>query len=251
MGAGQPDRADRARGRAAGMVPSRIEGGSAGAEERSATAAGSVAAEAPGLGTKSRRRRRRREEGRRDKRRHTTLEWGEPRKGEERKRQRQEGPREVVNEDAAANELGYRALERAMKESQIHESTRSKVREFMKDPEIVELKNLLPNQPLVLNQPLAYRSWFQVDVVKLPALKASLALSILDGKHWNLLCSTFFSLGKLRHMVNCTTWWAAHIVFSLQTNIGAVSIAFSDSKHAQLACTHSCIEPWAKMLSRI
>jgi hypothetical protein len=64
----------------------------------------------------------------------------------------------VVNEDAAANELGYRALERAMKESQIHESTRSKVREFMKDPEIVELKNLLPNQPLVLNQPLACRS---------------------------------------------------------------------------------------------
>ena len=111
--------ADRARGRAAGMVPSRIEGGSAGAEERSATAAGSVAAEAPGLGTKSRSRRRRREKGRRDKRRHTTLEWGEPRKGEERKRQRQEGPREVVNEDAAANELGYRA----MKESQIHAST--------------------------------------------------------------------------------------------------------------------------------
>ena len=49
----------------------------------------------------------------------------------------------MVNEDAAANELGYRALERAMKESQIHESTRSKVREFMKDPEIVELFTLV------------------------------------------------------------------------------------------------------------
>jgi len=48
-----------------------------------------------------------------------------------------------VNEDAAANELGYRALERTMKENQIYESTRNKVREFMKNPEIVELFTLV------------------------------------------------------------------------------------------------------------
>ena len=49
----------------------------------------------------------------------------------------------MVTEEIPAEELAYRALERAMKESQIHESTRNKVREFMRDPEIVDLFNLV------------------------------------------------------------------------------------------------------------
>ena len=40
-------------------------------------------------------------------------------------------------------DLRYRALERAMGESQIEESTRTKVREFVQDPQVVEMHAML------------------------------------------------------------------------------------------------------------
>ena len=51
----------------------------------------------------------------------------------------------MVKTDAAAPSLQYRAMDRAMEEQGVTDATREKVRELMKDPEVVALYHLKKN----------------------------------------------------------------------------------------------------------